>query len=119
VKFVYVSNEECEIQANRLQQMVIPPVKGTMKVHSVSLDEEGVLVLRDTSCYCDICLGGAKCESWGKVPNFRPETVENTDEPDVKNDATENATNDASDNDIAVEYVVGIMLRQYMIISGT
>lgn len=104
--------------------MVIPPVKGTMKVHSVSLDGEGVLVCRDTSCYRDfrLGLGGAKCESWGNVPNFRLERLENnenTNELAVTNDATENATNDASDNEIAVEYVVGIMLRRYMILSGT
>jgi hypothetical protein len=108
VNFFYVSNEECELQASKVQQMVIPSVKGTMKVHSVSLDQDGALVLRDTSCYCDVCLSGAKCESWRKVPNFGATSQTNDNEPEamlVENEA-DVARVGSSDKEV-INYTVG------------
>ena len=35
VTFFFVSQEECDVMATKVRQIVLPPVKGTMQLHSV------------------------------------------------------------------------------------
>ncbi|MES9879633.1 MAG: hypothetical protein ABW185_01985 [Sedimenticola sp.] len=63
VKFFYVPKSLCEEKASYLKSVTFPPVKGTFKVHSAKY-QNNTFHSRDTSCYCDICLGGQCCDSW-------------------------------------------------------
>ena len=76
-----------------------------MKVHAVSLDNRGDLLLRDTSCYCDACMIGEKCESWRKVPSFRAEIREQIhEESEFLDDANANAPTNYIDDEV-VKYL--------------
>ncbi|XP_060564531.1 uncharacterized protein LOC132723774 [Ruditapes philippinarum] len=66
-KFLYVSTEETKRKHDEMSLIKIKPLKGTMKLHAVGApDTDGILMTRETSCYCHICLSGSYCNSWNK-----------------------------------------------------
>lgn len=45
-----------------LKSREVKPIKGTLKLHVVA----DAVFIRDTSCYCNVCLEGNVCEGWRK-----------------------------------------------------
>ncbi|XP_046548265.1 uncharacterized protein LOC124258241 [Haliotis rubra] len=76
VNFLFVSTEECEATAASQANRKLKPVKGTMKIHAVKGRGSGHIHVRDTSCYCNRCLGGTVCDTW------QEETTVNQDQED-------------------------------------
>jgi hypothetical protein len=44
----------------------VKPVKGTFKLHVVAVIGKSEVFVRETSCYCNVCLEGGICDGWGK-----------------------------------------------------
>lgn len=73
VKFFFVCKEDCQDMATIVREKVdFRPVKGTLKIHSVKINDHGQFCTRDVSCYCQTCLEGLTCDSWAVIQNTRP-----------------------------------------------
>jgi hypothetical protein len=62
---------------NILKVRDVKPVKGTFKLHVVSGIGKSEVFVRETSCYCNVCLEGGICDGWrkeglGKVAGVNP-----------------------------------------------
>lgn len=62
VMFFFVSSQECHGMQELLKSREVKPIKGTLKLHVVA----DAVFIRDTSCYCNVCLEGNVCEGWRK-----------------------------------------------------
>ena len=70
VQFIYVSSEQTKAKHTELKSIKAKPLNQTMKLHAVgATDDSSKLMTRNTSCYCNICIGGAYCDSW-RTQNF-------------------------------------------------
>jgi hypothetical protein len=55
----------------------VKPVKGTFKLHVVAGIGKLEVFVRETNCYCNVCLEGGICDGWrkeglGKVAGVNP-----------------------------------------------
>lgn len=92
VSFVFVSSEECEKKAVETGKLHLKPITGTMKIHSVLGKGNNSVSVRNTSCYCKICVSddSETCGTWrdetlvqksskptntDKISNIQVETV--------------------------------------------
>ncbi|KAK6168588.1 hypothetical protein SNE40_019788 [Patella caerulea] len=68
VKFLFVSSDTCKEVSKRLKARTISAVRGTFKLHVVVGMGSSTVALKETSCYCEICLNDNLCEnpSWIK-----------------------------------------------------
>ncbi len=87
VRFFFVQKEECQTKLQTLEDIDFPTVKGTLKLHSVKKCG-GVLLTRDVSCYCDICMTGMACDEWSSISSSRDgrakdDDVRGDDEPNT------------------------------------
>jgi hypothetical protein len=62
---------------NILKVRDVKAVKGTSKLHVVVGIVKSEIFVRETSCYCNICLEGGICDGWrkeglGKVAGVNP-----------------------------------------------
>lgn len=55
IKYVKVDEEEYNESLKRVEQDNIKPIKGTMKIHGVVSNQNGILRTRETTCACDKC----------------------------------------------------------------
>lgn len=55
IKYVKVNEEEYNESVKRVEENIVKPIKGTMKIHSVVSNEKGFILTRDTTCACDKC----------------------------------------------------------------
>ena len=70
VQFIYVSSKQTKAKHTELKSIKAKPLNQTMKLHAVgATDDSSKLMTRNTSCYCNICIGGAYCYSW-RTQNF-------------------------------------------------
>ena len=82
MKFIYVPQTKCIEAATLVGKMPTKTVKGTMKLHAVTGQVNGIIKVRDTSCYCEKCfdISGAstifpaKCPGWREVKLASSET---------------------------------------------
>jgi hypothetical protein len=51
---------------NILKVRDVKPVKGTFKLHVVAGIGKSEVFVRETSCYCNVCLEGGICDGWRK-----------------------------------------------------
>ena len=56
VTFFFVTQKECDITSQNLQQVTTPAVDGTFKLHAVRVNGSGQLCTRTMSCYCETCI---------------------------------------------------------------
>lgn len=93
VTFLFVKSDECLRMDGLLKSRNIKPVKGTFKLHAVAPAGNGSVYVRDTSCYCGICLGGTVCDGWRKE-NLQKENeiIINQNEPDDTSVSDKNET---------------------------
>jgi hypothetical protein len=68
VTFKFVSDEEIaeKVSKNSNISQKLRPIKGTMTIHSAAGVGKSTVWVRETSCYCDLCLSGERCNSWRK-----------------------------------------------------
>ena len=70
IKYIFVDSVSCENMKDKIGKMSLKPIKGTMKVHSVIPVSKGIIAVRDTSCFCEMCFNGGNfqphCEGWTK-----------------------------------------------------
>ncbi|KAJ8043840.1 hypothetical protein HOLleu_11115 [Holothuria leucospilota] len=60
--------------------MECQPIPGTMKVHAVVPVTKSEILVRPTSCYCDDCIKGIRCDGWVKrAIKLRTETAPDTE----------------------------------------
>lgn len=65
VKFIFLSKEDCEQKTNEMSTLQLKPVQGTMKIHAVAGLGNSTVAVRNTSCYCQICLSESfTCQTW-------------------------------------------------------
>jgi hypothetical protein len=64
VTFIIVSTEECKSMDNILKVRDVKLVKGTFKLHVVAGIGKLEVFVRETNCYCNVCLEGGICDGW-------------------------------------------------------
>ncbi|WAR25258.1 hypothetical protein MAR_010962 [Mya arenaria] len=104
VKFIYVSKTETQKKQNAMGLITAKPVKGTMKMHAVGMSKEAnIIMTRETSCYCHICLSGNYCSTWqNKYSHIQPHDH-------TKNDNEDNAIDCVTkDNGPETKTTVGV-----------
>ena len=62
VKYTFIPKEQCEVVAAEIATWKTKPVKGTMKLHQVIGEGNGVVIVRDKSCYCVQCIDQDYCQ---------------------------------------------------------
>ena len=67
VKFLCVQKSTCEEKKRLMNEIIIKPVKNTMKFHAVVGTDKGTLLTRETSCYCVCCMEKDFCDTWSTV----------------------------------------------------
>lgn len=124
VKFIFVSTERCQEKAIEIGKLKLKPISGTMKIHAVKGKGNSNIAVRNTSCYCEICIvsSSSTCSTW------RNETVEPRSE--ILSSAKSPEDNDTpqseaiicdsinADTNIYIEegdYVAAIYLRNWYI----
>ncbi|XP_035269106.1 uncharacterized protein LOC118225154 [Anguilla anguilla] len=61
VKLFYVSEEDVETRAQKMLEVPLVAIKGTMKMHQVLSITPGILKYRDISCFCQAAEGVWDC----------------------------------------------------------
>ena len=64
VCFRFVSGSKCSEKEQTVSKMPVKAVNGTMKLHAVVGLGHGKILIRDVSCYCNMCLEGKPCDTW-------------------------------------------------------
>lgn len=67
VDFVFVGKDICEKKKTEIKNEPIKPVKDTMKLHAVVGISENAILIRVTSCYCELCMAGMYCNTWVSI----------------------------------------------------
>lgn len=68
VDFVFVGKDICEKKKTEINNNEpIKPVKDTMKLHAVVGISENAILIRVTSCYCELCMAGMYCNTWVSI----------------------------------------------------
>lgn len=98
ILFLFVSSEECNRMEELLKSREVKPVKGTFKLHAVADAGKSAVFVRDTSCYCNVCLEGNVCEGWRKEI-LQKSTVQDVDE------SNSNHTTALKGNYVAARYL--------------
>ena len=74
VEYKFVGKEYCEKIADELKQQTLKPIPGTMKLHSVVGNGDGVVHVRQLSCFCIECYDGNNfefgCSGWTRHDHF-------------------------------------------------
>ena len=118
VTFIFVSTEECKSMDNILKVRDVKPVKGTFKLHVVSGIGKSEVFVRETSCYCNICLEGGICDGWrkeglGKVAGVNPGNDPGvTEDPSVIEDRGVIENNDVQIRVEKDQYVIATYLQR-------
>ena len=118
VTFIFVSTEECKSMDNILKVRDVKPVKGTFKLHVVSGIGKSEVFVRETSCYCNVCLEGGICDGWrkeglGKVAGVNPGNDPGvTEDPSVIEDRGVIENNDVQIRVEKDQYVIATYLQR-------
>lgn len=68
VDFVFVGKDICEKKKTEINNNEpIKPVKDTMKLHAVVGISENAILIRVTSCYCELCMACMYCNTWVSI----------------------------------------------------
>ena len=74
MEYKFVVKEYCEKIADELKQQTLKPIPGTMKLHSVVGNGDGVVHVRQLSCFCIECYDGNNfefgCSGWTRHDHF-------------------------------------------------
>ena len=74
MEYNFVGKEYCEKIADELKQQTLKPIPGTMKLHSVVGNGDGVVHVRQLSCFCIECYDGnnfeSGCSGWTRHDHF-------------------------------------------------
>ena len=74
VEYKFVGKEYREKIADELKQQTLKPIPGTMKLHSVVGNGDGVVHVRQLSCFCIECYDGNNfefgCSRWTRHDHF-------------------------------------------------
>ena len=74
VEYKFVGKEYCEKIADELKQQTLKPIPGTMNLHSVVGNGDGVVHVRQLSCFCIECYDGNNfefgCSGWTRQDHF-------------------------------------------------
>lgn len=81
VTFLWLDSSVCREKLGLTTKLLINPIKGTMKIHTVTSTDADLLLTRDK------CLNGSVCESWKQYP-LKAKGDESR--PFTKTDSTEN-----------------------------
>jgi hypothetical protein len=96
----------------------VKPVKGTFKLHVVSGIGKSEVFVRETSCYCNVCLEGGICdgcrkEGLGKVAGVNPGNDPGvTEDPSVIEDRGVIENNDVQIRVEKDQYVIATYLQR-------
>ena len=110
IRFFFVTKENCDVKAQDIQSCKLPPVKGTMSFHACTVDAGGLLTAT-TSCYCDDCRSGNRCNKWSIAAS-----VSETDNNPCRQ--AEHATQASVENDSvfkAGDFISGVYLAKWYI----
>lgn len=112
VKFIFVSSETCQQKAEELNKLSLRPVAGTMKIHAVVGKGDSTVSVRNTSCYCDICLPGlVTCDTW-REESLTIQQKKSRPEPELRIQSELLEKNDTYTID---EYVAAVYLDNWYI----
>ncbi|WAR18863.1 LOW QUALITY PROTEIN: hypothetical protein MAR_000701 [Mya arenaria] len=65
VRQKYVNMQETKRKHDEMNLIKTKPLKGTMKLHAVgATGDADVIMTRETSCYCQVCISGSYCDTW-------------------------------------------------------
>ena len=74
MEYKFVGKEYCEKIADELKQQTLKPIPGSMKLHSVVGNGDGVVHVRQLSCFCIECYDGNNfefgCSGWTRHDHF-------------------------------------------------
>ena len=74
VEYKFVGKEYCEKIADELKKQTLKPIPGTMKLHSVVGNGDGVVHVRQLLCFCIECYDGNNfefgCSGWTRHDHF-------------------------------------------------
>ena len=60
-----MSAKSCQEKTSEVAKVTLRPIVGTIKLHAVAGKGNSLVSVRNTSCYCDICmLESFTCETW-------------------------------------------------------
>ena len=74
MEYKFGGKEYCEKIADELKQQKLKPIPGTMKLHSVDRNGDGVVHVRQLSCFCIECCDINNfefgCSGWTRHDHF-------------------------------------------------
>ena len=123
VQFRFVSSAQVQQVADTLMSKSLKPIKGTMKLLDAVVGMgNSDLMVKDVSCYCDICLSGGCCESWRKESTFLSKVPKITPSAKCSTSKTnpEYPTHEANGNSASVhfqedDFVAAVYQQQWYI----